>query len=483
MAEFLLALDLGTTSVRALMIGPDGRCCSRAQRPISAAFPSPGRVEQDPEELWDESLLVLREALRLAKLDPAAVAAIGIVSQRATALAWDSRNLRPLAPAIGWQDQRTAERVAEFRAAGIPISTLPTATKFEWWLGNDESVRSAAEQGFLRLGNPDAWLSAKLSGGAAHVTDPGHASCTALYDTAAGEWSAPLCELFGVPLEALPEIAPSSGIVAESDARLFGGAIPLAARAGDQQASAFAQGVHQPGDAKLTLGTSGMLDLHTGTSPVAPPPGTYPLALWRLADGCSAFCLEGTVITAGAALDWLVDLGVCEGAAAAVRLAGEVDSTDGVVFVPALQGLGTPSLDDQARGMVLGLTRGTSAAHLARAVLEGVAQRCVDVVHGVGLNEAPLRVDGGLARSELLLQLIADLSGREILQTSETETTAFGAAFLAGLASGVFPDAASCMATLDPPTRVAPSLDADRRAELRGRWAEALDRVQAHAHA
>jgi glycerol kinase len=476
-ADAVLALDLGTTGVRALVVSAEGRVLSRAYRALSLACPAPGRVEQDPEELWTRSVEVMRAALAEAKTD---VAAVGVVTQRATALAWDAASGRPLAPAIGWQDQRTAERVAWFRERGIPLNTLASATKFEWWLQNDAAVRKAAGEGTLRLGTPDTWLTWRLTGGAAHVTDPGNASCTALYDAAGAAWAAPLVALFGVPAEALPAVVATSGVVGETPRELLGRALPVAARAGDQQAACFAQGVHAAGDAKLTLGSSAMLDLHTGGAPMAPaPPGAYPLALWRLGEGPDAYCVEGTVITAGSAVEWAVAAGIARDAASLSELAARVASTDGVWFVPALQGLGTPFLDDGARGALGGLTLGAGAPQLARALLEGIAHRCVDVCEALGLGPSPLRVDGGLAQSEPLLELLADLSGRPVARAAEVETTALGAAFLAGLAVGRFESPAACRARIAPPLLREPRMAGPARRAARERWSEVLERARA----
>ncbi|HTO53211.1 MAG TPA: FGGY family carbohydrate kinase [Myxococcota bacterium] len=476
--DAVLALDLGTTSVRALVVGRDGRVLARAQRPIRAAYPQPGWSELDPEEMLLRSGDVLRESLAGASLSARDVAGLGIVTQRASALAWDARTLAPLAKAQSWQDQRTGARVAEFRKLGIPLNTLASATKFEWWLQHDDAVAGALRAGRLRLGTPDAWLAARLIAGGPHLTDPGNASCTALYDVAKAEWSQPLCDLFHVPRESLPALAPTSGVLGETHPSLLGHALPVAALAGDQQGSAFAQGVHARGQAKLTLGTSGMLDVHTGDSTVDAVPGSYPLALWTLADGTRAYCLEGTVITAGSAVDWGVELGVARDAAELSQLAESARSSGGVTFVPALLGLGTPYLDDAARGAFLGLSRGSGKAELARALLEGIAQRCADVCESLPLAAGPLRVDGGLAQSDFLLRALADFTGRDVLRAAEVESTALGAAFLAGLALGVWKDPRECLALAAPGTRVAPALAEAERAASRDAWRESLNRIR-----
>ena len=483
--ELLLALDVGTTGARALLVSADGRVLARAYHPLTARFPAPGRFEQDPGEMWTRSLELMREALASGGVQARDVAAIGVVTQRAAAVAWDADSGKPLAPVIGWQDRRAAPRVAELQRLGIPISTLPTATKFEWQLRNESAVATAAAEGRLRLGHPDAWLTDRLTGGAAHVTDPGQASCTGLYDLGGGEWSAVACQLFGIEPRALPELRPTSQVVGETPPGLLGAPIPVAARAGDQQAASFAQGVHERGDAKLTLGTAAMLDVHVGerAEGAAVPRGRlergeFPLVLWRLGAGPEAFCLEGSVITAGAVVDWLVDLGLLPEAAALDTIAGRVATAEGVTFVPALQGLGTPFVEPEVRGLLGGLTRGTGRAHIARAAVEGIAHRCVDICDALGLDARPLRVDGGLARSDLLMQTLANLGDRPLRRAAETETTALGAAWLAGLAVGVFARPADCRGLAPPPAHFEPSGDAGRRDEARARWRAALERAR-----
>ena len=483
--ELLLALDVGTTGARVLLVRSDGRVLARAYRPLTARFPAPECFEQDPGEMWTHSLELMREALASGGARARDVAAIGVVTQRAAAVAWDADSGEPLAPVIGWQDRRAAPRVAELRRIGIPISTLPTATKFEWLLRNESAVATAAAQGRLRLGHPDAWLTDRLTGGAAHVTDPGQASCTGLYDLGAGEWSAGACQLFGIEPRVLPELRPTSEVVGETPPGLLGAPVPVAARAGDQQAATFAQDVHERGDAKLTLGTSAMLDVHVGerVEGAGVPRGRlergeYPLVLWRLDAGPEAFCLEGSVITAGAVVDWLVDLGLLPEAAALDAVAGRVATAEGVSFVPALQGLGTPFVEAGVRALLGGLTRGTGRAHIARAAIEGIAHRCVDVCEALGLDARPLRVDGGLARSDLLMQTLANLGERPLLRAAETETTALGAAWLAGLATGVFARPADCRGLALPPAHFEPSGDAGRRDEARERWRAALERAR-----
>lgn len=472
--EHLLALDLGTTSVRALVLTPDGAVPGRAARRLGVRFPAPGRVEQDPGELWEASVAVLREALARAGVGAGEVAALGVVTQRATALAWDARSGAALAPAIGWQDQRAAGWAAELARQGIPITSLPSVGRFVWWLEHDAAVQGAAREGCLRLGNPDAWLTERLTGRCAFVTDPGQASCTGLFELDEGTWAERNCAFFGIEPDWLPGVVATSAVVGETPAELLGAPIPVAARAGDQQAACFAQAVHAPGQSKLTLGTSAMLDLHTGDAPAPMRAGVFPLALWRLGSGERAFCLEGAVHSAGAALDWLVGLGLFRDADEAEAEAACAQES-GVVFVPALQGLGTPWNEPSARGFVGGLTRGSDRGALARATLVGVAQRCADLCDALAVAPGPLRVDGGLARSRVLREALANLTGREILRAAETETTALGAAWLAGLAVGRYASPSACVARLPEPERTTPRWEASQRAAERARWRKIVE--------
>jgi glycerol kinase len=471
--EHLLGLDLGTTSVRALVVRADGVVRARAQQPISTRYPRTGRVEQDPEEMWARSAEVLRGALAESGLEGRDLAALGLVTQRSTAIAWDAARGAALAPALGWQDRRTRQRVAELRSMGIPMNTMASATKFEWLLQEVEELRGAARTGRLRLGTPDAWLAARLTGGADVATDPGQASCTGLYDLARGRWHQPALELFGLEPSWLPRLAATCAIVGETPRGLLGSAVPLAARAGDQQAATFAHGVRRAGEAKLTLGTAAMLDVHAGAHPPRPPRGAYPVVLWELRDGDRSFGVEGTVQSAGAAVDWLVELGLLRSPQEVDRVAAA--DADGVAFVPALHGLGSPYLDEGARGLLGGLTRGSGRAQVVRAVLEGVAHRCVDVCEALGSLEGPLRVDGGLARSDVLVQTLSDLCGREVWRAAETETTGIGAAALAAAAIGLS-DGDDWLAR-SAPARFLPRLAAPARSARRSAWGEIAARA------
>lgn len=473
----VLALDLGTTSVRAMVVCESGAILGRAGHPLAHSYPRPGWLEQDPMQFVDLATQVMKSALVDAGVSLDSIAGIGLVSQRSTAIAWDRKTGEPLCPAIGWQDRRNQERVDELQKLGVPINTLASATKFEWMLVNDDRVQRAADAGRLRLGTPDVWLADRLSGGASFVTDPGHAACTGLYDAGENKWLSIALQAFGIDESWLPEIVPTSQIVAEMPPDRLGRAIPLAARAGDQQASTFALGVNRPGMAKLTLGTSAMLNLHVEKSAAPAPDGFYALPLWSLGDGSFASCIEGTVITAGSSIEWLSEIGLLPQPSQLDEVAGSVDDSQGVVFVPALQGLGSPFLDPGARGLLLGLTRGTEPGHIARAVIEGVSHRCVDLCESLPLGDDPLRTDGGLARSDLLMHSLANLSGRSFLRAAEAETTALGAAYLAGLATGVWNSAAEALATTGAPTRFDPDMKRGERDALRARWRNALERT------
>ena len=476
--ELLIGLDVGTTRVSALVVDGTGSVRGRAGRALECRFPAAGWVEQDPGSLWASSLAVLREVLAEAGASARDVAALGLATQRSTSLAWDAQSGEALAPAIGWQDQRTAARAAELQARGVPMPVQASATKLEWLLRNDSGVAAAARAGRLRLGTPDVWLTDRLTGGSRFVTDPSCASGTGLFDSRSGTWMEPVTALFGVPCEALPAVVATAEIVAETPSDLLGAPVPVAARVGDQQSACFAQGVHRAGEAKLTLGTAAMLEVHTGDALQQAGPGAHALALWRLPGIPMQYCVESSVHTAGAVVEWLVGIGLLPEVDSLDRVAREVADAEGVVFVPALQGLGTPYLDDAARGFLGGLTRGSKAAHVVRAAVDGLAQRCVDLCEAAGLGAVPLRVDGGLARSDLLLQTLADLGGRAIHRARELDTTALGAAQLAGLAAGIFASLADCRARIPEPLGFEPALDEAMRIERRRRWEEVIARVR-----
>jgi len=446
----VLALDQGTTGSTALVVDGGGRVLGRGYRELAQHFPEAGWVEHDPLEIWERTLAAAREALAASKVGAADVAAIGITNQRETTVLWDRRTGEPLHRAIVWQDRRTAARCRTLDAerirevTGLVPDPYFSATKLEWLLARHPSAGAA-------FGTVDSWLVHRLTAGRAHVTDPTNASRTMLFDIEKGAWDEGLLRLFGVPREVLPEVRPSSGTFAVADARWFGREIPIAGIAGDQQAALFGQGCVAAGGAKNTYGTGAFLLLNTGATR---PRSTHGLLTTVACDarGGAAFALEGSVFIAGAAVQWLRDgLGVIRLAAETEALARSVESTGGVTFVPAFVGLGAPHWEAEARGTLVGLTRGTTVAHLARAALEAMAFSTREVLEAMtadsGLAAPDLRVDGGASANDWLMQFQADVLGVPVRRPDVVESTALGAAGLAGLATGVWPSAAAFTAS------------------------------------
>ncbi|HMA40834.1 MAG TPA: glycerol kinase GlpK [Gemmatimonadales bacterium] len=445
----VLALDQGTTGSTALVIGENGAVLGRGYRELPQHFPSPGWVEHDPDDILRVTLEAAREALARARVTPAC---IGITNQRETVCVWDRASGRPLHRAIVWQDRRTAPRCASLAAGpqaaairertGLVLDPYFSATKMEWLMEHVPDVRARIEGGDAVFGTVDTWLVFQLTAGGAFATDHTNASRTMLYDLAAGAWSDELLGLFGLPRTALPEVRPSSGDFGVTAARHFGVEIPIAGVAGDQQAALFGQGCWGAGQAKNTYGTGAFLLLNTGDRRVSSAHGLLSTAACDAA-GARAFALEGSVFIAGAAIQWLRDgLQIIAAAAESEQLARDVRDTGGVYFVPAFVGLGAPHWEAGARGTIVGLTRGTGRAHLVRAALEAMAfstQEVLDAMTadaGIGLTE--LQVDGGAAANDWLMQFQADLLGVRVARPDLVETTALGAAGLAGLATGVW---------------------------------------------
>ncbi len=492
--KVVLALDTGTTSGRALVIDASGVVLASAQQEVGLSYPRPGWVEQDAEELWQAQLATARGALEKAGVPASGVAGLGIANQRETTIVWDRATSVPVAPAIVWQDRRTAEFCEELRGAGaealvrrktgLLLDPYFSGTKLRWLLDNTPGMRERAEAGELAFGTVDSWMAWRLSGGGRHVTDATNASRTLLYDIRDGDWDDELLALFGVPRALLPEVCDSSGVLGESDPALLGAAVPIAGLAGDQQAALFGQACTRRGMIKVTYGTGCFLLLHTGEMPVAAPPGLVStVALQR--DGRRTFALEGSVFIGGAAVQWLRDgLGIVSSGAEATSLAQSVPSSDGVVFVPALAGLGAPHWDPHARGAIFGLTRGTSAAHVARATLEGIAFQVADLyqaeAEGAGVAPAEVRADGGAAASDLLLQFQADLLGVPVTRAGQPEATAFGAAWLAGLATGVWESEEEVASLWSAGASFTPTPGSDT-SDLRRRWSAAVAAVKEFA--
>jgi glycerol kinase len=490
----LLALDQGTTSSRAILFDRDGTPVASAQREFRQHFPKPGWVEHDADEIWATQRATIAEVLARAHASIDRVHALGITNQRETTLLWDRASGEPIAPAIVWQDRRTAPLCARLEAegreafvrerTGLVLDPYFSATKIAWLLEHLPGARARAERGELAFGTIDTWLAWKLSGGALHVTDPSNASRTLLYDLHTADWSDALLALFDVPRALLPRIVPSSGPIGEVE--LEGRRVPLAGIAGDQQAALFGQACFTPGMAKNTYGTGCFLLMNTGAQPQASASGLLSTAAWALAgpDGLErCYALEGSVFVAGAIVQWLRDgLGVIARAEEVEALAASVPDTAGVHVVPAFTGLGAPWWDPEARGAVLGLTRGANRGHLARAALESIAFQSADLLAAMQRDAAEplteLRVDGGASANDLLMQFQADLLGVPVVRPRVHETTALGAACLAGLATGYWPDAAALSARWQVDRRFEPAMSRDEAAARMAGWHDAIARVR-----
>ncbi len=451
----VLAIDAGTTGVTALVVTPDGRVAARGYAEFPQHFPSPGQVEHVPEEIWQATLRACRDGLDAAAaagIGP--IACVGITNQRETAVLWDRKRLRSPRPAIVWQDRRTTAicdrlkdaghepRVAEL--TGLRLDPYFTGTKLTWLAEHDTRTWDGVRDGTLAIGTVDSYLIARLTGGQVHATDASNASRTLLYDIGAGAWSDELCELLGVPRSALPEVVPSFGGIGRTDPEeFFGLDVPISGIAGDQQAALFGQACYSPGDSKCTYGTGSFLLINTGTDLVRSDAGLLTTVAWQDPDGTLTYALEGAIFVTGAAVQWLRDgLGVISSAAETAAVASTVPDSGGVVFVPALTGLGAPHWDPDARGTIVGITRGTTRAHLVRATLEAITYEVRDVIEvmtaAAGLDVPVLTVDGGAAANDLLCQLQSTELGVPVQRPEILETTGLGAAFLAGLGAGVW---------------------------------------------
>jgi glycerol kinase len=485
----ILAIDQGTTGTTCLVFDEQAELAGRAYREFEQHFPRPGWVEHDPAEIWRVSQAVAGEALDDAGVRPGDLRAVGIANQRETVCVWDPDTGEPLHRALVWQDRRTAARCDELRAAGreplirertgLVLDPYFSGTKVEWLLRNVEGLRERAEQGRAVFGTIDAWLIHNLTG--EHVTDPSNASRTLLYDLRSGAWDAELCDLFGVPARALPEVRASCGVLGTTRAEaLHGHEVPVAGVAGDQQAALFGQACLDAGLGKNTYGTGSFVLLNTGATPPAPAPGLLATVAWRIGER-TTYALEAAIFVTGAAVQWLRDgLGLIATAAETEELARSVDSNDDVYFVPALTGLGSPHWDPYARGTIVGLTRGTGRAHLARAALESIAYQAVDAVRAMERAGAPalaeLRADGGATANRWLMQFQSDVLGVPVLVPEVPETTALGAAYLAGVGAGEW-TLDQVRASWREHSRYEPRMSEDERGELLGRWRAALARA------
>jgi glycerol kinase len=471
----LLAIDQGTTGTTCLVVDDNLRPRGRGYREVPQYFPRPGWVEHDPDELWDSVLGAAADALAAAGIQATDLSAVGLTNQRETTVVWDRRSGRPVHRAIVWQDRRTAERCRELPRdlirdrTGLVPDPYFSATKLEWIL----SERDAAG---LAFGTVDAWLLWKLTGGEIHATDVSNASRTLLFNLETLDWDRELLELFGVPESVLPRVVSSSGIVGEAD--LLGARIPIAGIAGDQQAALFGQACFRPGQAKATYGTGSFVLVNAGTESAAAPEGLVRTVAWRLGDAPAVYALEGSVFVTGAALQWLRDgLGILGSPAESEALARSVESNDGIYFVPALTGLGSPHWEPEARGLIAGLSRGTSRAHIVRAALEAIAYQTRDVLDAMAFELDVLRADGGGAQNAFLMQFQADIARLPVEVPSERETTALGAAALAGLATGTWSSLDDLAAAWRRDARYEPELDASEAERLLGEWRLAVRRA------
>jgi len=472
----ILAVDQGTSGTTCLVVGDGLEVLGRGYTPVALATPQPGWVEQDPMELWASVAYAAAAALAEAGREAREVAAIGIANQRETTVVWEQRTGEPVYPAIVWQDRRTAERCRELpedeiRAlTGLTADPYFSATKLEWIL----RARGGAREG-LAFGTVDTWLASRLTGGAVHVTDASNASRTMLLELATLEWSDELLHLFGVARSLLPEVRRSAEVVGEGE--LLGARIPVAALAGDQQASLYGHACFEPGEAKATLGTGAFVLVATGGDSSAAPHGLVRTAAASAAGAPAAYALEGSVFVAGAALQWLRDgLGLLVDAAESEVLARSVPSSEGVYFVPALTGLGSPHWASDARGLVCGITRGTRREHLVRAALESIAFQLLDVIDAMPERPASLRLDGGAAANAFLVQLVADVLQLPVEVAAERETTALGAAALAGVAVGRWSES-DLVAMRRTPVRYEPQRPAAELEPLVAGWRSAVRRA------
>src|SRR5216117_1450181 len=486
----ILALDQGTTSSRAIVFDHSGSVIASAQKEFRQIFPKPGWVEHDAGEIWATQLYTATEALGKAGLTAADIAAIGVMHRLARLVVWDRETGEPVHHAIVWQDRRTAAACDRLKARGLAplikrktglvVDAYFSGTKLEWILRNVPGARAKAKAGKLAFGTVDTWLLWNLTSGRVHATDPSNASRTMLFNVRTGDWDDELLRLFGVPRSMLPDVRSSSEVYGQTN--LFGGAIPIAGIAGDQQAALFGQVCTRPGLVKNTYGTGCFMLMNTGAKPIASKNNLLTTVAWRIGDR-TEYALEGSIFIAGAVVQWLRDgLGLFRSAAEIEALAAGVSDTGGVYLVPAFAGLGAPHWDQYARGALVGVTRGTTAAHVARAALEGIAFQVADVLRAMEADAKiklkELRVDGGASANNLLMQFQSHLLGVPVVRPKVTETTALGAAYLAGLAVGYWKDQKQIAAQWQVDRRFTHAMKATQRKQLETGWRKALDRAR-----
>ncbi|NMP22256.1 glycerol kinase GlpK [Sulfobacillus harzensis] len=488
--EYILALDQGTTSSRAILFDVNGQPVAVGQREFTQYYPKPGWVEHDPEEIWFSQWSAIQDCLKNAKVDAGQIKAIGITNQRETTIMWDKETGKAVHNAIVWQCRRTAEYCDRLREqgyqevfqqkTGLILDAYFSGTKVAWLLDQVSGLRERAERGEICFGTVDSWLIYKLTGGQTHVTDYSNASRTMMFNIHSLQWDPELLQILNIPESVCPQVVDSSAVVAHTTIDLFGREIPIAGIAGDQQAALFGQGCYSPGMAKNTYGTGSFLLMNTGKEPVPSKNGLVTTIAWGI-DGQVEYALEGSLFVSGAVVQWLRDeLRIIGQAAETEALALSVPDTGDVYLVPAFVGLGAPYWDSYARGTIVGITRGTNRAHLSRAALESIAYQTRDVLSAMiqdsGKTVDVLRVDGGAINNAFLAQFQADILGCRVERPAVTETTAMGAAFLAGLAVGLWPDRDALSKTLAVEATFSPQISEADRDALYGRWQQAVER-------
>lgn len=491
MKQYILSLDQGTTGSRAIVFDHDGQICSAAQREFTQYFPKPGWVEHDPEEIWSSQAAVIAQAITAIGISGKDLAGIGIANQRETTIVWDAATGKPVYNAIVWQDRRTAQYCDSLKAQGLGdkirektgliIDAYFSGTKIKWILDNVEGARERARRGELRFGNVDAWLIWNLTGGEVHATDVTNASRTMLFNIKTLKWDEELLDILGIPAGMLPRVKASSELFGHTRTPIFAHEVPICGVAGDQQAALFGQMCVEPGAIKNTYGTGCFVMLNTGSVPVVSKNNLLSTIAWKIG-GRVDYALEGSIYSGGSVVQWLRDgLGIIRSSGEVEALASSVPDSGGVYFVPALTGLAAPYWDQYARGTVVGITRGTTAAHIARAALDGIAFQTYDIARamakdtGVPLTE--LKVDGGASRNNLLMQFQSDLLGIDVIRPKVTETTALGAALLAGLAVGFWRDLDEIKRQWQEEKRFKPNPeDAALKAAKQG-WANAIKKT------
>lgn len=495
MSRYILALDQGTTSSRAIIFGRDGRVVASAQQEFPQHYPQPGHVEHDAEDIWNSQYKTAQDALAFAGLTASDIAAVGVTNQRETTVLWDRPTGKPVANAIVWQSRITAPICQQLKSdgaeefvrskTGLVIDPYFSGTKIKYLLDRIPGLRDRANRGDILFGTVDSFLVWRLSGGKLHITDASNASRTLLFNIHTGQWDDELLKLFDVPRAMLPEVKASSEVYGDVDASLFGATIPLAGIAGDQQAATFGQCCFDTGSAKNTYGTGCFLLMNTGTKPVASTSGLLTTVAWRIGDE-TVYALEGSIFIAGAAVQWLRDgLGLIRQASDIEAMAASVPDNGGVYFVPALAGLGAPYWDPHARGTIVGLTRGSTSAHLARATLEAMAYQTRDVLDAMQRDAhvplAELKVDGGATTNNLMLQFQADILPTRVHRPVVQETTALGAAYLAGLAVGYWSDLNDLRQNWMLDREFVPQMESPQREQMYAKWQQAAERSKSWA--